>query len=318
MMGITRGEIKVSRAFAVMGTCGISGRGKFTHPKIRSILFYMLQLGIVADEISRDFGTAVKLGVQLDIRRYEIRFLRSGRAPMCDVTELREVERICDGEGLAITALSPGLFKWTDSVQKFEQEMAEIFPRAVEWAHRWKLSSLLVFGFAKPGATEELADTLPRANPPPWVLDSLARAAELAAHENLKLLIEPEPVCWADSGAATAHLLQEVNSPALGINYDPCNDAWTLRRDPIDDFDAVAPFIENVHIKDQLDAPAGSGMPTWVVPGRGMLKWRSHLAALQRIKYAGPISLEPHINGELETIQECQAAIKRLWAAASI
>jgi L-ribulose-5-phosphate 3-epimerase len=278
----------------------------------------MLQLGIVADEISRDFGTAVKLGLQLDIRRYEIRFLRSGRAPMCDATELREVERICDGEGLTITALSPGLFKWTDSVQKFEQEMAHVFPRAVEWAQRWKLSSLVVFGFSKPGATEALADTLPRTNPPSWVLDSLAQAAELADRANLKLLIEPEPVCWADTGAATANLLRHVNSPALGINYDPCNDAWTLRHDPIDDFATVAPYIANVHIKDQLNAPVGSGMPTWVVPGQGMLNWRAHLAALQRIEYVGPISLEPHINGQLETIQECQDAVRRLWAAAMI
>ncbi len=276
----------------------------------------MLQLGIVADEIDRDFRAAVQLGLQLGIRRYEIRFLRSGRAPMCDAAELREVERICDGEGLEITALSPGLFKWTDSGQKFEQEMAEVFPRAVEWAHRWKLSSLLVFGFGKPGATEELADTLPRSNPPAWVLDSLGRAAELAARENLKLLIEPEPVCWADTGAATADLLRQVNAPALGINYDPCNDAWTLRRDPLDDFDLIAPYIANVHIKDQLDAPVGSGMPTWVVPGRGMLDWRAHLAALQRIGYVGPISLEPHINGQLKTIQECQASVKRLWAEA--
>ena len=275
----------------------------------------MLQLGIVADEISRDFREAVNIGLPLGIRRYEIRFLQSGRAPMCDPAEMRAVERICDGEGLAITALSPGLFKWTDSIQKFEREMCEVFPRAVEWAHRWKLPALLVFGFAKPGATEAVADTLPRGTPPHWVLDALAAAAEQAATANLKLLIEPEPVCWADTAAATVNLLRQVKSPALGINYDPCNDAWTLRRDPIDDFDLIAPYIANVHIKDQMDAPVGSGMPTWVVPGSGMLDWRAHFRALQRSGYAGPISLEPHINGQVETIRHCKEAVERMWAA---
>ena len=275
----------------------------------------MLQLGIVADEISRNFREAVNVGLPLGIRRYEIRFLQSGRAPMCDPAELREIERICADEGLEITALSPGLFKWTDSVQKFNQEMTEVFPRAVELAQRWKLAALIVFGFCKPGATETIADTLPRGNPPLWVIDALAEAAEQAVTANLKLLIEPEPICWADTAAATVNLLRQVKSPALGINYDPCNDAWTLRRDPIDDFDLIAPYIANVHIKDQMDAPVGSGMPTWIVPGRGMLDWRAHLRALQRSGYAGPISLEPHINGQVETIRHCKEAVERMWAA---
>ncbi len=276
----------------------------------------MLQLGIVADEINRDFREAVNIGLQLGIRRYEVRFLLTGRAPMCDDAELREVENLCAGEGVAITALSPGLFKWTDSEQKFEQEMREVFPRAVELAHRWQLPALLVFGFCKPGATEAVADTLPRGRPPLWVLDALSEAADRAARENLKLLIEPEPVCWADTGAATAQMLQQVQSPALGINYDPCNDAWTLRRDPIDDFALLAPYIANVHIKDQLAAPLGSGMPTWVVPGDGMLDWRAHLAALKRSGYAGPISLEPHMEGGLEMVRRCQAAVQQLWMGA--
>lgn len=272
----------------------------------------MLNLGIVADEINRDFGKAVKIGLQVGIRNYEIRFLQSGRAPMCDERELREIELIRDSEGLEITALSPGLFKWTDSQEKFRTEMSEVFPRAVELAQRWKLSALIVFGFQKDGATEANADTI-CADPPAWVLEALREATAKAQAANLQLNIEPEPVCYADSGAAAARLIRAVNSPVLGINYDPCNDAWMLRRDPIADFDFVAPFICNVHIKDQLNAHVGSGMPKWVVPGKGMLDWRAHFTALQRIGYNGPFSLEPHISGELETIRHCKTAVEQLW-----
>jgi sugar phosphate isomerase/epimerase len=251
------------------------------------------------------------------LRRYEIRFLQTGRAPLCDAAELREIERICDGEGVALTALSPGLFKWTDNVEKFQTEMTELFPRAVELAHRWRLPALIVFGFCKPGATEENADTISGLAPPRWVLDSLAEAAEKAARANLQLYIEPEPVCWADSGAAAAKLIHAVNSPALGINYDPCNDAWMLRRDPIDDFAVVAPLLRNVHVKDQLDAARGSGRPTWVAPGTGMLDWRAHFAALQHLGYDGSLSLEPHIDGRLETIRQCKTVVETLWQEAS-
>ncbi|MFN0112512.1 MAG: sugar phosphate isomerase/epimerase family protein [Blastocatellia bacterium] len=276
----------------------------------------MLTLGIVADEISRDFRQAAEIGSAAGLRRYEIRFLKSGRAPMCDPAELTEIESICKGEGLEITALSPGLFKWTDSVEKFQREMAEVFPRSVELARRWNLSALVVFGFCKPGAKEETADLISSDNPPNWVIDSLAEAAAKAEAAGLRLLIEPEPVCWADTGAATVNLIQAAKSVAVGINYDPCNVAWMIRRDPIDEFEIVAPFIANVHIKDQIDEPRGSGMPTWVVPGEGLIDYHPHFAALKRIGYAGNVSLEPHMDGSLETIQRCKQAVERLWQEA--
>jgi sugar phosphate isomerase/epimerase len=75
----------------------------------------------------------------------------------------------------------------------------------------------------------------------------------------------------------------------------------------------VAPLIGNVHVKDQLDAPLGSGSPKWVVPGKGMVDYRAHFAALQRINYVGPISLEPHMDGSLETIQKCKQAAEHFW-----
>lgn len=68
-----------------------------------------INLGIVADEISRDFREAVRVGTKAGLRRYEVRFLRSGRAPLCDRAELLEVERVRDGEGIEITALSSTL-----------------------------------------------------------------------------------------------------------------------------------------------------------------------------------------------------------------
>jgi sugar phosphate isomerase/epimerase len=275
-----------------------------------------MNLGIVADEISRDFREAERIGAQAGLRRYEIRFLKSGRAPVCDREELLEIERIRDGEGLEITALSPGLFKWTRDAETFRREMAELFPRAVEWAHRWHLPAVIVFGFCKPGATEANADTIPSDNLPQWVIDSLAEAGARAEAENLKLLIEAEPVCWADTGAATVNLIRRANSPAIGINHDPCNAAWMRRRDPLDEFDLCAPFIANVHIKDQLDAPRGGGMPAWVMPGEGMLDWRAHLAALKRIGYNGPISLEPHFPLTVESLVRCREAVERFWSEA--
>jgi sugar phosphate isomerase/epimerase len=272
-----------------------------------------LELGIVADEIARDFGEAVRVGVAADLRRYEIRFLRSGRAPICDPGELREVERIAAGEGVEITALSPGLFKHADTVEKFRREMAEVFPRSAEWARRWRLRALIVFGFQKPGATEANGDLVSSAHPPGWVIDGLAEAAAAASAAGLKLLIEPEPICWADTGRATAGLIERAGSAALGVNYDPANIAWTLRRDGLDELATLVPLVGNVHVKDLQAAPAGSGPPTWVVPGEGIVDYRRHFALLRRSGYSGPVSLEPHLDGRPEQIERCRRAVARLW-----
>jgi sugar phosphate isomerase/epimerase len=274
----------------------------------------MTPLGIVADEINPDFAAAVRIGKPLGLARYEIRFLKTGRAPMCDLAELQEIERIVDGEGLRITALSPGLFKWTAEPAEFHREMAEVYPQAAEWAQRWHLPGLIVFGFRRPGATEENFATIPRAPRPPQIAQWMAAAAGRAAADGLTLLIEPEPISWTDSAAAAVALIRDSGAENLRINYDPGNVAWAQRRDPLDEFAVAAPWIANVHVKD-LRWPAGctEGRPEFVPAGEGIIDFRAHAAALRGIGYQGPLSLEPHIDGREETILRCKAAAERLW-----
>lgn len=265
----------------------------------------MIPIGIVSDEISRDFREAVRVGTSLGIRRYEIRNLTAGRAPMCGDEAMLEVERIAQGEGVEITALSPGLFKLTEDEPAFRREMTEVLPRAVEWAHRWKLPGLIVFGFHKPGATEATAADFPSDNPPPQIAEWLAEAAE-----KITLIVEPEPICWCDTGRATFALVHKLRY--VHINYDPGNVAWLTNRDPIDEFEIIAPFIANVHVKDIRPL---AGPPEWVPAGEGIVDYRAHFRALQRIGYPGPVSLEPHMDFSAESTRRCKEAVERLWKA---
>jgi sugar phosphate isomerase/epimerase len=263
--------------------------------------------GIVADEISRDFHEAVAVGRALGIERYEVRNLATGRIPLCSPEEIRSVE----WEGVEITAISPGLFKLTEDAVGFAREMSEVYPRAAELAHRWKLPGLIVFGFHKPGATE--ANAAVGGDPPPQIVDWMAQAGERAAADGLLLMIEPEPICWCDTARRTAGLIERSGARSLRINYDPGNVAWLENRDPLDEFDAAAPWIANVHIKDLRPLTRGPAHPEWVPAGEGMIDFGAHFAALRRIGYSGPVSLEPHMDGRPNTIARCKAAFDSLW-----
>jgi sugar phosphate isomerase/epimerase len=272
-----------------------------------------LRLGIVADEISRDFREAVRAGKRLGLCRYEVRNLPSGRAPMCDPSEIVAVEETAEREEVWITALSPGLFKYAEDAAAFAREMAEVYPKAAELAHRWDLPGLIVFGFHKPAATEANASSIRSDSPPAEIVDWLAAAGDRAAADGLELMIEPEPICWADTGRAAAALIRRAGVKSLRINYDPGNVAWLENLDPLEEFEAVAPLIANVHVKDLRPQPQGPGKPEWVPAGKGMIDYRAHFRALRRKGYDGPISLEPHMDGSEETTRACADAVERLW-----
>ena len=265
-------------------------------------------LGIVSDEISRDFAEALRVCKQLGIRRVEIRNLAAGRAPMCGELAMADAESQARDAGIEITALSPGLFKFTSEDKQFRHEMSEIYPRAAEWAHRWKLPGLIVFGFHKPGATEATAPEFSSADPPPHIVEWLREAGERAAADGLSLMIEPEPICWCDTGRATVELIRKSGCSSLRINYDPGNVAWLENRDPIDEFGVVGPLIANVHVKDLKPLTQGAAHPEWVPAGEGMIDYAAHFAALEKQAYQGPISLEPHTS----SVAQCKEAVDRL------
>ena len=272
-----------------------------------------MKLGIVADEIDRDFRAAVAAGKKLGINNFEIRFLKSGRAPMCDANELREVKQISDGEGVRITNFSPGLFKYTIDETGFRREMDELFPRVVETAKNWNLASVTVFGFAKTGAKDDDGDLFSSDNPPSRIFDWFTEVCDQAARENLTLLIEPEPISWADTFEATTAIIKKVGASNLKINYDAANTAWQNRADNAEEILGAVDLVKNVHVKDQKHNARGSGFPTWLEVGKGEIDYKRRFEILRTNDYNGVISLEPHFTFDLASFARCRDAVLRLW-----
>ena len=118
------------------------------------------------------------------------------------------------------------------------------------------------------------------------------------------------------SGPATVALLKQADSLALRINYDPGNTAWLERRDPLDELAALIPYISNVHVKDVIAAPRGSGVPKFAPVGCGMIDYPAHFRALKQSGYDGPFSLELHLPFTPETLRRCKEGAERAYEQA--
>jgi len=269
----------------------------------------MTEISIISDELSLNFSEAVRMAAQCGIRRMELRTLTGGRVPACSAADRIEVDDALRNEGITVTALSPGLFKHAATESDFRYELRELLPRSLELAHGWQVSKMLVFGFKK-SSQQDVKEA--RRIAAQW----LAEAAEIAETAGVTLLLEPEPICLADTGVHAAAMIQSVNSPALAMNYDPGNVAWQTGQNPSAEMEQIAPAIRHLHLKD---AAAGGypGEPRWVLPGDGIVDFETIFRALQQQNYAGEIALEPHMPGiDLATLRTFKERVVALWAHA--
>lgn len=267
----------------------------------------MYSVGIVSDEIDRDAQRAFAVGSALGIRRYELRFLTSGRVPDVDERELRATLELCARHDATITAISPGIYKYARTLDQARAELRERFPRSAELAHRLGLDTVIVFGPAKPHAGDLDGPSHVSGDPPAWVLEALHELADAAARAGVRVAVEPEPLSYTDTAAATAALLQSACRSEIGVNYDPGNIAWAQGGDPRDGVALLGPYIVNVHVKNLLDTPPDRA-PRWSPADRGVIDYVHQFAQLGRMDYRGPISLEPHIDGADATIAACRVA----------
>lgn len=265
-----------------------------------------LDIGVVTDEVSRTLAEALEVSQSWGITRFELREGGARRFPYFTDHEKRLIDEVIR-DGAQITAVSPGILKGrADEEDRLYRELDEVLPRAIEGAKRFECPLIVVFGFER-YAGEPAANRL-------RAMRAFEHVAEQAAAADLTVAIENEPDFWVDRPEEAAAMLEEIDHPALQLNWDPANLHWGGRRPDHDGFEALRPHLANVHAKDYT--PGDPDVP-WRPIGDGITPWRDILAWIIEETALEHVTLETHCEPLIENSRTSLDALQTLIAAAS-
>jgi 3-dehydroshikimate dehydratase len=106
----------------------------------------------------------------------------------------------------------------------------------------WGAKKLRTFSGNKPSAGMDVAERAA-------CTQRLREYCKVAADYGIDLIVETHPNTLADTLESTLKLIEEVNHPALRINFDVIH-VWEMGSDPIFALDQLAPLIQHMHFKN--------------------------------------------------------------------
>ena len=118
-------------------------------------------------------------------------------------------------------------------------------------------------------------------------VEMLKPVAEHAEKEGVLLLVEPEPGLLVETADQFLELMQHIDSPAVGLNFD-IGHSYCVSDDPAAVIPRLAPYLRHVHLEDI----AATRVHHHLVPGDGAIDFPSALGALRSIGYQGWITIE--------------------------
>ena len=141
------------------------------------------------------------------------------------------------GFGLGVPMVSDYLPLEADPVELRRRMFA-----LVRLARRWQARKIRTFAGSKASAR---TDTEERR----LIATRLRELSALAANHGLSLLAETHPNTLADCGGSTLQLLEDVDHPAFGINFDTLH-VWEGGDDPTAFHRLVRPHVRHYHFKN--------------------------------------------------------------------
>jgi len=282
-------------------------------------------LCFITDEFTQDFALAASTARDLGYQALEVRTAWDKNVVDLSDAEILELRAVADQAGLRILSVASPVFKCTHPEggaidHRFEQDafhaahtfddQDRVLRRAIQAALALGAPIIRVFSFWRTLEPQRLFG---------HIVESLARACDLAARHDLAIGLENEHACNIATAAEAAPVLRALDAPNLGLVWDPGN-SYMAGETPFPDGYSLLPArrILHVHAKDGVRNDAGDRV-LWGPLGEGRVGWQPQIEALARDGYQGAFSIETHWTGpggnKFEGSRICALNLKRLVEA---
>jgi sugar phosphate isomerase/epimerase len=110
------------------------------------------------------------------------------------------------------------------------------------------------------------------------MIDRLRQIIDVFAARNVRVAFET----GQESAATLREVLDVIDRPALGVNFDPANMILYGMGDPVTALGELAPRVRQIHIKDARPASTPGEWGTEVRVGTGTVDWPAFFATVRR------------------------------------
>ncbi|MHC4081982.1 MAG: sugar phosphate isomerase/epimerase family protein [Planctomycetota bacterium] len=103
------------------------------------------------------------------------------------------------------------------------------------------------------------------------MIERLRTVADVFAEHGVEVALET----GQETAETLAGVLEELERPAVGVNFDPANMILYGRGDPVTALNRLAAVVKQIHIKDAVPTDIPGTWGTEVVAGRGAVDWEA-------------------------------------------
>lgn len=120
------------------------------------------------------------------------------------------------------------------------------------------------------------------------MLQRLDTVADIFMVQNILLGLET----GQETAAALAELLQKLNHPNIGVNFDPANMILYDKGDPVAALRTLAPWIRQIHIKDAKRTKVPGTWGEEVPVGKGEVDWPAFFRVFKQLIFSVYLAIE--------------------------
>lgn len=245
-----------------------------------------MKLAVFTDEVSQDLDLAVRMATRFGLDGVELRSVWSKPVQHLADADVERIRAALGEHNLAVAAIASPVFKCELQDDAAHQEHLDYLRSCIRTARKMGTNIIRVFAFWKRGPSAPVWDQ---------IKEKFRPAVPIAEDAGVILGVENESSTYTATAAETARLITEIDSPAVKVVWDPCNEVTAeggVTPYP-DAYRHVEPWLVHLHVKDAVKGPDG-GEAQMAPVGEGVIDWKGQLVELLKKDYQGYASLETH------------------------